>query len=238
MMISIAVPSAFALFEEATENEDQLHILFLEDKADEIAASNNAFLYTFRFVNEPEVPLLQESMQIIEVPEDNPPMIDIAARNTPLFGPGRTNSWALLNLILSIIAIIIAFTVLIRLFIRENRENERNEIYTKEKVSVQARAYALAQGETITQDSENEKEKEPEYKKSKLLFILLSIVSAMLGGIIFVLTQDMRLPIAFIDRWTIMHVILVIIGLISCILALKKVKDEDDSPDVVISTQA
>jgi len=68
---------------------------------------------------------------------------------------------------------------------------------------------------------------EERQKRGRLLFILAVPVLAIIGIILFILTQDMRLPMIMIDWWTLAHGILFAGGALSYIFAYRRVKDED-----------
>ena len=72
---------------------------------------------------------------------------------------------------------------------------------------------------------EDEKDKEKgKHKLSKMLGIL----PAALGIIVFILTEDIRLPMAFVDIWTLPMVLIFIISLVLARLTQNKKKSKEE----------
>jgi predicted membrane channel-forming protein YqfA (hemolysin III family) len=115
-------------------------------------------------------------------------------------GPGmRHHVWALVNLILAIAGALLAIITGIRVLVRDNKEKDYFDVepgYSK---------------------------KQP--NKHRLEWILLSILAGIAGIIVFILTEDMRLPMVLVDEWTIVNAIIFIAGVISYIFAIKRDKD-------------
>ena len=157
-------------------------------------------------VPEPELPTEPEP----EEEDDEVVVIEIIDEATPLAAPTEIRgSWALWNLILSIAGAILALMMGIRVLMKKRQEKENED----------GRAAAKAS----TDDDESE-----EKKRGRLLLTLAIPFLAIVGIILFILTQDMRLPMIMIDWWTLAHAILFIGGIVSYIFAYKKEKDEDD----------
>jgi pilus assembly protein TadC len=77
---------------------------------------------------------------------------------------------------------------------------------------------------------DEEAEEEESGKRKRFTALLIAGVVAVLAVILFILTQDMRLPMVFIDFWTIAHVIL-LAGEIIALRAVYKKKDQEDEDD-------
>jgi len=128
---------------------------------------------------------------------DRPPLVDFA-------------SWALLNLILTIVTGLITLALFATYFMK--RKQEEAEFESK---------YRPAGGAEF----ENERE---EIKK-RLLIRVLSIVATVAAIILFVITQDMTLPIAFVDNWTIGHIVIVAAAIFIAYLSRKKYEVIDET---------
>ena len=101
---------------------------------------------------------------------------------TPLIGP--SGSWALLNLLLTIAIGLTMVMLLITYFIRRKREeNTRNR-------------------NEMNEDADGQEE------QKKLVIRLLSIIPLVGAVILFLLTQDMRQPMVFVDQWTILFALI------------------------------
>jgi len=153
---------------------------------------------------EPDIPLAQPDPIIPDV------------QQVPFVAPLiYTGSWALWNLILSIAGAILALMIGIRVLIKK-RQEEHEDIENT----------GLSDIRTSDEYAEDEKQ-----NRSRLLLILAIPILAIVGCFLFFLTQDMRLPMTMIDRWTLAHGILLVGGIISYILAYRQDKDEDSDDE-------
>lgn len=98
----------------------------------------------------------------------------------------RVNSWALINLIATILTIILSLILLIMYFINKRKEDDKIQI------------------------------------KNKPFKRMISVVVAILTAIIFLITEDMSLPMVLIDQWTLLMIILLVIQIIITILCKHK----------------
>ena len=179
---------------------------------------------------EPEDPPAPPTIIIPDVPqpfapppfepeEDEPTeIIIIGDPEVPLAPFSDGGSWALWNLILSIAGAILAIMMGIRVLIKKRRQKEEDE--------------ELEGAKSQAADTEDE-----DKKRSRLLLILLIPFLAIIGIILFILTQDMRQPMIMIDWWTLAHVILFAGGIISYIFAYRTEKDEDNDEEQPANAQ-
>ena len=96
------------------------------------------------------------------------------------------NSWALINLIATILTIILALILLIMYFINKRKEDDETQI------------------------------------KNKPIKRMISVIVGIITAIIFIITEDMSLPMVLIDQWTLLMIILLIIQIIVTILCKHK----------------
>ena len=79
----------------------------------------------------------------------------------------------------------------------------------------------------IEGEEEDEEEEGRIRKKSKLLGLIPAI-----GAIIaFILTEDMRLPMVFTDRWSLLMVIILLIGIATAWFTRNKEDDDDEEEE-------
>ena len=124
--------------------------------------------------------------------------IEIRDPDVPL---ANMRAWALLNLILGIITVITGALMSISL-IKKPKEDEDE----KEQV----------------RSNEDTEEEDKKRKKSKLL----GIIPAVVAVITFLLTEDMRNPMVFVDKWTILMAIYAVAELLLAYFTRNK-KDEE-----------
>ena len=95
-------------------------------------------------------------------------------------------SWALINLIATLLVFLIAIILLVVAFVNKRKEDEELQI------------------------------------KNKMIGRIISIIVAVITGFIFLITEDMSLPMVLVDKWTLLMIILLIVQLIIMILCKHK----------------
>ena len=150
-----------------------------------------------------------EAQQIAEIEEEAVPMAapqaeeqiaEIEEEAIPQAAPAGAGAWALVNLILAAAAALLSILTGIFHFIgRENDDDDNND---------------------STDNSE-------ELKRHGLIRIL-NILSGIAAVILFIRTEDMRLPMVLTDRWT---VIMAVIFLANVLLAVLSKKSREDSEE-------
>ena len=153
---------------------------------------------------EPEI-LYEETVSMPVLAEESESS-DIGDRNIPLADrESGSPAWALLNLILTILTAIISLALLISYFTREGKGDEEK---------------ALKNGEEAD-------EHENDLKRHGLIRIL-SILPVILAVITFILTENMRNPMIFIDRWTILMLLYMVINITLAVFAVKKREEKEE----------
>ena len=140
---------------------------------------------------------------------------DILDEDTPLaglLGGLRGGAWALLNLIL---ALLTALGSVLMIVFYLGKKKKRKDEEEDENEGTETKPKAETEGE--------EKEEELEYTVKKHGFWrLFSIIPGIGAIIVFILTEDIRLPMVFTDRWTLLMFIIALVQLIVALLAMKK----------------
>jgi len=171
-----------------------------------------------------------DDVALVDLDDTGTPMEHFENFNPPLAGLLRSGkAWALWNLILTIAGVVITIIMGIRVMIKKNQKSEYADEYIDESIE-----------EDIDDSDENleaELEYIEEFECTRLSMILIAPILAIVGILLFILTQDMRLPMVMTDKWTIMHLILVIVGVIAYILSYKKVKIDDDHEEHEVANQ-
>ena len=134
---------------------------------------------------------------------------DIADNATLLAGLG-TGAWALINLILTIVTTLLSILLLIGYIGKKKKALEDED------------------GNVVL--DENGKEVMEYEKNKKGLWRLISIIPALIAIIVFIFTEDMTLPMIFVDKWTILHVVIALVQVVVMVLCKKK-KDENDEDE-------
>ena len=71
-----------------------------------------------------------------------------------------------------------------------------------------------------------------ERRSLSLFWLIVTIIMAVAGVIVFILTEDMRLPMVLTDSWTILSAVIFVIGIVGAVLAFKKEKEEFQEGEV------
>jgi len=150
-----------------------------------------------------EAPTIQEVLG--HIMESGMPTINIGNLSVPLAPAQGLNHlvWALINLLLAVAGILLAFGAVMRAIGRRKQEKDFAEI-------------------EYTNDGEDKQ------KKSRFGWLIILCVVAVVGIVVFLLTQDMTRLMVLVDNWTIVNAIIFAAALISNKFAFKHEEDEED----------
>jgi uncharacterized repeat protein (TIGR02543 family) len=137
--------------------------------------------------------------------------VEIPEPEVPAAAAPSNGVWALLNLLLTIATGILMLVLLIGYFVGKKKKYEETE---QDGVEME----------------------ETHVLKRKGIFRLLSILPTLGAIIAFILTENMSLPMVFVDRWTWLMVVIAVVQVIVAVLTLKKRKHDPDD-DQPIQTQ-
>ncbi|MCL2280345.1 fibro-slime domain-containing protein [Candidatus Saccharibacteria bacterium] len=142
-------------------------------------------------------PTEEEEVIPTPTPEPEPYVYTPPAQsNGEVLGAHDDRYWALLNLLLTIGTVLASIIVLILYFVKRKDEDEEEEDEDEEQI------------------------------KRHGIVRLLSIVSAAAAVIAFILTEDWTLPMRWVDKWTLLMVLIAVIQIVVVFLARKKRTDE------------
>ena len=144
----------------------------------------------------------------VEEPVETP-TIEIGDEPIPLYA-GRPLEWALLNLIMSLIGVVLGIITgvrVLRINKNEQYESEDEELY------------------------ENEEYERRENKKRRLMWLIVTFLMAFAGIILFILTENMRHPMVMVDRWTIINFIILAIEILAVVLCFKENNQTEENEE-------
>ncbi len=142
----------------------------------------------------------------------------IPSIGVPLAAPVGFAAWALLNLILMIIGVILALVFTIIRFMRKKDDEDAEENEKQPEPGVRY-------------DTPAEERQDKIHRRRAIGWLLGMIVLAVCGVILFILTEDITLPMVWVDIWTILQAIVLIATLIIGTVAVsrkKREKEEDE----------
>jgi uncharacterized repeat protein (TIGR02543 family) len=134
------------------------------------------------------------------------PTVDLFGNKIPLFGEEGRPSWALVNLLLTIIGVLVAaFTVIAAVHRRRDEKDEES--------------VGLYHG----QDGERAG------GETRKRFLAGAAVFGILGIVLFVLTENMSDPMVLLDRWTILQAVLAILAVVFGKLSSKRGAEDEEN---------
>ena len=151
--------------------------------------------------DEPEV----EEVEDEETPLSDGEVEEVEDNATP---KSNNSIWALINLIAAIVTVILGLFLLLSKRHRNDEDEDEDE-----------RQARMARGE----------EKEQEQKRGWICKVL-GVVVAIVSVVFFILTEDMSLPMALTDKWTIWMIVIAIIELVLVVVG-RHWKDVDDDEE-------
>ena len=125
----------------------------------------------------------------------------------PIFAPMGASYWALLNLILVIAGTTLAVFSAIRLTFRKREERKLTKTGFETSMDI-----PLGKRKSI---------------KLKLNWLAFALGMALVGILVFLLTQDMRQMPVWTDFWTILHAIILAIEIIALRISIKKIQNNE-----------
>ncbi|MCL2134138.1 MAG: InlB B-repeat-containing protein [Candidatus Bathyarchaeota archaeon] len=135
--------------------------------------------------------------------------------------------WALVNLIISVIGLILAIILIIAAILWRKQKQKTTSKQQKQQNTTKNQ-YTSKQSDEIENETENEKMKQ---RQRRLLWLLTGVIMGILGIIVFILTEDMTLPMQYVDKWTIVNAIIFIVEIIAITLTFKHQKIDKTKPD-------
>jgi len=142
----------------------------------------------------------------------NVPGIRIGDNFIPFYGGygGLLYVWALLNLIMSLVGVALGIITGVRAILINKKELEESE--TEEVL-------------------ENEEYERQEYTKRRFRWLALTFIMAIAGVILFILTEDMRLPMVLVDKWTILNAIILAVEIVAVVFSSKRKQHNNDAEE-------
>jgi hypothetical protein len=133
--------------------------------------------------------------------------IPLLPGNVPLYGPAGIATWALVDLVIALAGILFAVVSIVRGIRRKNEEEDGYR-----GVDEGCRGSGANKGEA---------------RMVRVSWFISSIVLAALSVLIFIITQDVSLPMVLVDVWTIVLAVVFAAELVTAKIAFPKKEKED-----------
>ncbi len=140
---------------------------------------------------------------------DEPAEEEIPEDETPLAG----GAWALINLLCSIGSCLTSAVLLILYFTGKKKDEDEEE------------------NTDAAEGGAEEDDDEAKELKRKGLMRILSLIPAIGSVIFFILTEDMRLPMIMVDKWTPWMVAILVVSILLAIFSKKTKKDAEEEQE-------
>lgn len=142
--------------------------------------------------------------------EQNIPVFNIVGNKIPLYGERGSLSWALVNLILVIVGLLLAIATIIRVVARRKNKGEgrQMDIYPESH-----------RASRIVPKSRNKQKKNVRFS-----CFAATVILAIIGGIVFLLTENMSFPMVLLDVWTIVNALILLAVLVFMVIVFKQTK--------------
>jgi H+/gluconate symporter-like permease len=136
--------------------------------------------------------------------------------------PGDVDKWALVNLILSIAGVVLAVLMTVRALLLKKKEDKQEDSPKNANAkNVGGAGYSVQYG-----DSGDKK-----FTQRRTRWLIATIVLAIVGIVVFLVTEDMSLPRGWVDRWTIVNVIILVAGIITALFVFHNKKTTSNNTD-------
>jgi hypothetical protein len=130
------------------------------------------------------------------IEDEQTPLAAFTAQFQPTGGTHGTRAWALVNLICLILTVYL-FLPLLHLKAK----------YTRIRLMKKANKMDTA----LPQSEEKEQYAWKKFRRRMYIGLILELLVSILAIIVFILTEDMRLPMVLIDKWTLLAIIFLLI---------------------------
>ena len=164
-------------------------------------------------------------------------LVDITPGRIPLTAPNGVGAWALLNLILSILGIILTVAAWIYAISRKRKNIDEPEPEAGFVSEEEAEAALLTEPtepdiSDLTVSSAEEEQKRVK-SRNRYLSLGIAAVLSVLAAVLFILTQDITNMIVWADRYTILHAIMFVTEAILIFISYRRDKTKDDENKII-----
>jgi uncharacterized repeat protein (TIGR02543 family) len=163
------------------------------------------------------------------VPTSPPPSTTVTPTPTPVTSaapiptlPGSTpdvSKWAVVNLLLSVVGVILAVVVFVcALLLKKKKDGkvERKSVNSK-ILSDDAKRGGQNSGDDVADEK---------FTQRRNLWLTVTMLLAIIGVVVFLLTEDLCLPVGWVDKWTLVNVALLMTEIVVALLIFKRTKVE------------
>jgi len=85
--------------------------------------------------------------------------------------------------------------------------------------------------------SKREEKRRKAHNRRRFIWLIVILILAVLAIILFILTEDMRLPMVMVDRWTILHAIILLLEIVALVFCFRRRRYDDDDDEREINAR-
>jgi hypothetical protein len=134
--------------------------------------------------------------------------------------------WAFVNLILSVVGVILVVLLTIGVLLQRNQKQNEQQIRQQKKGT--PGQCGVNQNQKDINDAADHVVEEKKQKQRRFFWFLLSVVLGVVGVVVFLLTEDMSRMMVWVDSWTIVNAIILVVEIIAVTFTLKSKKEKDE----------
>jgi predicted outer membrane repeat protein len=135
--------------------------------------------------------------------------------------------WALVNLILSVVGVILAIILTLYVLLQRNKKQKNQPTPQQTKDTKRLNSANQTQKNTNNDNDDDHTEVQRKQKQRRLFWFLLSVIMGVVGIVVFLLTEDLSRPMALVDEWTIVDVIILAVQIIAMGFTFKHQKNNN-----------
>jgi hypothetical protein len=136
---------------------------------------------------------------LVNVPEPEPPLSDVDRTGD------ADKAWALLNLLLTLGSIVLA---LVTLLLRSRRQQEQNPSAKNFNTTRTSTTNFATREDAVVSTRNSAAREDEEQRRRRLISRVAGAVFAVLAIVLFLLTEDITLPMRWVDIWTPAHIVI------------------------------
>jgi len=144
----------------------------------------------------------------IELPGEDVPLVGIGYDDIPAYVSAGTQSWSLLNMIFGALSVIYPAAIL--LFALYLKKKEQDQKRKRQSFVMRRNRRIPPKGNDVS---------------IRTGWLLVSVVSGIMGIVLFLLTQNVSKMMVVIDRWSPVHIALLAIEIVAAVFMFKIKKD-------------
>lgn len=163
------------------------------------------------------------------------PILNIFGNDVPLFGI-TGGSWSLFNLICTVLMLLASVVTAVWTLLRKRNKDEEMQDEEDARLNEENPAFVSAAATQELQDSNDKQDSDEKVRIIRPLFLVLSAVASVLMLVLFIITQDITLPLVLFDLWSIVFGIGLVAGVVVSRLSFGK-KSLDEKQDEEITAE-